>query len=201
MGFSEAWLRQWIPNPNVLAAKCIPGGSQWGRALSSFLSELSPDLTAAPPLPLSVIADQVGSLLALTASRLQGEATKNSPAQHSLFERIKDCIAERCTEWELTAADVAASLDVSVRTLHRTLSGTNQTFGSALIEARARVALRMLSSPMFNRVTTAEIGRRAGFPSASHFARVIRNRTGRTPLQLRRIVHSDVAEREALPGS
>ena len=57
-----------------------------------------------------------------------------------------------------------------------------------LIESRARVAMRMLTSPLFKRVTTSEIGRRAGFLSASHFARVMRNRFGRTPLQLRRAV-------------
>jgi AraC-like DNA-binding protein len=44
----------------------------------------------------------------------------------------------------------------------------------------------MLESPLFNRVTTAEIGKRAGFPDASHFVRVVRKRTGRTPLQVRR---------------
>jgi transcriptional regulator GlxA family with amidase domain len=44
----------------------------------------------------------------------------------------------------------------------------------------------MLTSSLFNRVTTAEIGRRAGFLSASHFARVMRSQTGRTPLHLRR---------------
>jgi AraC-like DNA-binding protein len=59
-----------------------------------------------------------------------------------------------------------------------------------LIEARARIALRTLMSPLFKRVTTAEVGRRAGFQSASHFARVIRRRTGWTPLQLRREAHA-----------
>ena len=87
---------------------------------------------------------------------------------------------QRCTEWQLTAVDVAASMNVSARTLHRIFAAANETLGAALIEARASVAVRMLSSPPFNRLTTAEIGRRAGFASASHFARVIRNRTGRT---------------------
>jgi AraC-like DNA-binding protein len=64
--------------------------------------------------------------------------------------------------------------------------GGRRDFGEKLIEAKAHVALRMLTSSLFNRVTTAEIGRRAGFLSASHFARVIRARTGRTPLHLRR---------------
>ena len=197
VGVSEAWVRQWLPNPNTLAARRIPGGSLWGHALSSYLSGLSPDLAAAPPLPLTVIADQVGSLLSLTANGLQGVTPANTPAARSLRELIQDCLSQRCMEWQLTAADLAASLHISVRTLHRTFAASNETFGQALIEARARVALRILTSPLFNRLTTAEIGRRAGFPSASHFARVIRNRTGQTPLQLRRGVHADKGRCEA----
>jgi AraC family transcriptional activator of tynA and feaB len=38
-------------------------------------------------------------------------------------------------------------------------------------------------------VTTAEIGRRAGFSDASHFVKALRRRTGRTPLQMRRASH------------
>src|SRR5262249_30438278 len=162
---SEAWLRQWLPNPHTLTARRIPGTSLWGRALSSYVSELSPDLAAAPPLPLSVIADQVGSLLALTASGLSGATSPGTPPLPTLRERILDCLTERCTEWELTAADVGASVGISVRTLHRVFAVSHETFGDKLIEARARVALRMLASRSFDRLTTGEIGRRAGFPS------------------------------------
>jgi AraC family transcriptional activator of tynA and feaB len=75
-------------------------------------------------------------------------------------------------------------------------AAANKTFGDKLVEARARVALRMLTSPSFNRLTTAEIGRRAGFLSASHFARVMRNRTGRTPMQVRRAEYLDPPEHD-----
>jgi AraC-like DNA-binding protein len=196
LAVSESWLRQWLPNPNVVAARRIPGNSLWGQALSSYVSELTPDLAASPPLPLAVIADQVGSLLSLTATSLHGTIPANTPTQRSLYERIRDCLMQRCTEWQLTAADVAASMNISLRTLHRVFASTNETFGAALIDARARVALRMLNSRSFNRLTTAEIGRRAGFPSASHFVRVIRNRTGQTPLQLRHGVSGEDLERE-----
>lgn len=190
--FTEAWARQWLPNPKALAGRRITGSSLWGRALSSYLSELTPELTAAPPLPLSVIAEQVGSLLVLTATGMQAAAAMtNTPAVRSLHERIRDCVAQRGMEPQLTAADVAAALNISVRTLHRALGSANGTFGAMLIDARARIALRMLTSPLFRRVTTAEIGRRAGFLSASHFARVMRYRTGQTPLQLRRGVSPD----------
>jgi AraC-like DNA-binding protein len=195
VGVTAAWLRHWIPDTAVLAPGHVPGNSPWGRALSTYLSELSPDLVAAPPLPLSVIADQVGSLLALTASSLRS-APPLTPAQRSMHERILDCIAQRCMESQLTAGDIASSMGISVRTLHRIFAASNETFGGKLNETRAHVALRMLTSPLYNRLTTAEIGRRAGFISSSHFARVLRNRTGSTPLQLRRQDQSDAARRE-----
>ena len=42
------------------------------------------------------------------------------------------------------------------------------------------------SRQFLDRVTTAEIGRRAGFSDASHFVKVLRSRTSQTPLQMRR---------------
>jgi AraC-like DNA-binding protein len=43
-----------------------------------------------------------------------------------------------------------------------------------------------LLARLFDRLTTAEIGRRAGFSDASHFVKVLRSRTGQTPLRIRR---------------
>ena len=42
------------------------------------------------------------------------------------------------------------------------------------------------AAPLFNRITTAEIGRRSGFSDASHFTKVLRRHTGQTPRQMRR---------------
>lgn len=182
---TEEWLRGWVPDPNRLAARRIPGHSMWGLALSSYLAEMSPELVAAPPLPLSVMGDQVGSLLALTVSAMQSAPSPVPPGTKSLRTMIEDCIDQRCTESQLTATDVAVSVGVSVRTLHRTLASAGVTYGSLLMDARTRAAMRMLSSPLFKRVTTGEIGRRAGFMSGSHFVRVIRARCGRTPRELR----------------
>jgi AraC family transcriptional regulator, positive regulator of tynA and feaB len=187
VAFSEHWLRRWVPNPGILVGKRIPAQSAWGAALCAYLGELSPELVEAPPLPLATLADQVGSLLALTVnSHLTQVIVPFTPGTRSLHARILDCLQQRCTEARLVATDIAVSLDISVRTLHRTLAAANQTFGDQLISARVRVAERMLTSALFSRLTSAEIGRRAGFQSASHFVRAVRKRHGRTPMQLRR---------------
>jgi AraC-like DNA-binding protein len=104
-------------------------------------------------------------------------------------DRLHDHITQRCPDTSLHAADVANSLSMSTRSLHRALAACGESFGSMLTQARVDLAVRMLQSALFDRVTTAEIGRRAGFTDASHFVTVLRKRPGQTPLQMRRAWH------------
>jgi AraC-like DNA-binding protein len=182
----EAWARQWIPDPAAIVGRAIRSESGFGRVLTSYIGQLSPDFIARSPLPLTVLADHLGALLALAAGELGGVDAWPKRRDVAMFERINECIVQRCAESSLTASDLATSLNISTRTLHRTLAACGQAFATMLIAARVDLAIRMLESPLFNRVTTAEIGKRAGFPDASHFVRVVRKRTGRTPLQVRR---------------
>jgi len=186
LNLSERFVREWLPNPAWLVGRHICRDSQWARVLSSYVAQLSPDFVVQAPLPQSVLTDQIGALLALTATELRGARPTGTPAERYVLDQIHDHIRQRCTEAPLQAADIAGSLNISTRTLHRTLAACGETFGAVLIQARIDVAARMLGSPLFDRVTTAEIGRRAGFSDASHFARVLRRRTGQTPLQMRK---------------
>jgi len=184
--FTEEWVRQWVPVPAVLTGRTIPARAPWARALTAFVSQLTPEFVVSAPLPHAVLADQVGALLALVATEMS--ATRDGPSRpvRDVRARIQDLVTERCSDPELSASVVAAVLGVSPRTVHRVLAACGTTFGAQLMDARVALALRMLESPLFHRVTTAEIGRRAGFSDASHFVRVVRSRCKRTPLQVRR---------------
>jgi AraC-like DNA-binding protein len=182
---SEAWVKQWLPAPGVLVGRRIPAESGWGRALTSYLAQLSPRFVVDSPLPTSVITDHIGALLALIADQIGSTKAPATRAETDLHGRIKDAIVQRCTDPGLMTQHIAESLSISTRTLHRNLASFGETFGARLMDARAEVAVRMLESPLFRRLTVAEIGRRSGFADASHFSRVLRNRTGRTPTQLR----------------
>lgn len=183
---SEQFVRKWVPNPAWLIGRRISFESQWGRVLSSYVAQLSPDFVLQAPLPQSMLIDQVGALLALTANELSGARAAWTPAERSVRDQVQDRIKQRCTEASLQAADIASSLNISRRTLHRALAACGETFGAMLIQARVDVAARMLQSPLFDRVTSAEIGRRTGFSDASHFTKVLRRHTGQTPMQMRR---------------
>ena len=183
---SEEFVRRWVPNPAWLIGRRLSVESQWGRVLSSYVAQLSPEFVLHAPLPQSVLIDQVGALLALTATDLSGGRAAWTPAERSVRDQVHDHIRQRCTETALQAADIASSLGISRRTLHRALAACGETFGAMLIRARVDVAARMLQSPLFDRVTMGELGRRAGFSDASHFTKVLRRHTGQTPRQMRR---------------
>jgi AraC family transcriptional regulator, positive regulator of tynA and feaB len=183
---SEQFVRKWVPNPAVLGGQHICRDSQWGRVLASYVAQLSPEFLVHAPLPQAVLIDQLGALLALTASELSGSRAVSAPAERSVRDHVYDQVKQRCPDTSLRAADIANALHISTRTLHRALAGCGETFGAMLIQARVDLAVRMLQSPLFDRVTTAEIGRRAGFSDGSHFVKVLRRRVGQTPLQMRR---------------
>jgi AraC family transcriptional regulator, positive regulator of tynA and feaB len=186
---SDRFVRKWVPNPAVLGGRHICRDAEWGRVLASYVARLSPEFVVQAPLPEAVLIDQLGALLALTASELSGSRAASAPAERSVRDRVYDHIKQRCPDTALRAADVASSLDISTRTLHRALATCGDTFGAMLIQARVELAARMLQSPLFDRVTTAEIGRRAGFSDASHFVKAVRRHTGQTPLEMRRARH------------
>lgn len=182
------WLEQWLPDAERQLGRRIDGREGFGSALSAYLRELGRSLQAgACRLPPALLADQLGALLALS---LPGAAAQREEAGlPAMAARIEACLAERFSEPGLTAAEVAHALGISARTLHRALGQAGHSFAQRLLQHRLRAALRMLRSPAFARVTTAEIGRRAGWPDASHFTRVCRRWLGATPASLREPTH------------
>jgi AraC family transcriptional regulator, positive regulator of tynA and feaB len=181
IGLPIAWMERWIPKPQAHVARAISASEGWGRALGAFAQQLTPERAIETALPAELITDQLGGLLALVL----GAAEAPSHFCSNLYLRIKSAVAERYAEYGLTVAHVAAGLNISERTLHRTLSHSGDTFGNLLVSARMLAAQRMLASPRFDRLAISEIGHRVGFSDSSHFARQCRRSLGATPNALR----------------
>ncbi|WP_162145347.1 helix-turn-helix transcriptional regulator [Rhizobium mesoamericanum] len=177
------WLHSWLAEPELLVGRRIASDSKWGQSLSPIVSQITPEFVLASPLPQGLLVDQVGAMLSLIA----GDA--EARAMPELLKKIQSCIRERCSESKLTANDVATSINVPPRLLHSALAANSLTFGSLLHDARVDMALDMLTSRLCSKLPVAEIARRAGFGSASHFSQVLRKQTGHTPLELRTLGH------------
>lgn len=101
-------MRRWVPNPGVLSGRRICRDSQWGRVLASYVAQLSPQFVVRAPLPPAMLIDQLGALLALTASELSGRRAVSTPVERSVPEQIYDHIKQRCPDTSLQAGDVAS---------------------------------------------------------------------------------------------
>ncbi|MFP3550907.1 helix-turn-helix domain-containing protein [Paraburkholderia sp. SIMBA_049] len=184
-GLPIDWVETWLPNPSAVVGKRINGDYGWGKVLSAYASQMAPERAVTAPLSSSILTDHLGALLALATSEITAPRQEQT-RYRDMHVRIVDCINQRSSELQLTAMDVAASLGLSVRTLHRILAIHGDTFGRRLIDARIQTAERMLRSRLFDQVTTSEIGRRAGFVDPTHFIKVCKSRYGKTPAALRR---------------
>lgn len=175
------WVNAWLPDPSLLVGRPISRGEGWGQTLSSVLSCLSPEFVASAPVPHSVLADQIGALLAMNA----GGVNPPKAADRALRDAVHDCIVQRCSEPMLTASDIAACLSVSESDLHAALSAFAETFATSLLAARVDLATQLLTSPVWAQLTETEIGRQAGFVDMAHFERACLRCNGRTPAQMR----------------
>jgi AraC-like DNA-binding protein len=188
--FSDGWVRQWLPSPAAMAGVRIAADKGWGRALTAFASALTPQFLQESPLPLSLMVDQLGSLLALSAQEITGAPQKEQKPATPQVDRIRDAMWQQCCSPALTAADVAASVGMPLRSFHRCFTRAGTTFGRTLTDMRCTKAVRMLQSSLCKRLTIGEIAFRSGFCDASHLSAVVRVRTGHTPSHIRREARS-----------
>lgn len=178
------WLDSWLPDARRHLGRRIDGNRGLGLALRELVRGLGEQAgSGAPLLPEAVLADQLGALLALNLPSLPGPTSEDDGAESA--RRIDSLISQRCTEPGLTVAAVALELGISVRSLHRTLSGSRQTFADRLQLHRVQAARRMLESRTFDHLAIGEIGRRVGLLDPSHFTRLCRRALGATPGELR----------------
>jgi len=169
------WLRTWIPDAGLLVGRRISRNSDAGRALSAFICRLTPQFAAAAPIDGRLLSDHVGALLAMVT----GEFDQSPREQRGLLRRIRDCMTQRCHEPGLSAADVAQSLSIPERLVHRALASIPVTFALLLLEQRFELGVRQRSLPAFSHLSVEDIGREAGFGDPSQFVKMLAARQPR----------------------
>ncbi|MCC6946388.1 MAG: helix-turn-helix domain-containing protein [Bradyrhizobiaceae bacterium] len=182
----QDWLCRWLPAPEDSTAIPFRTHSQWGATLVSAIGNLAETDPGDLALPSSVVADQIGALLALTA----GPAPAVRPHQRAMIRRIRETMWGRLHDPSLNPQAVAAAHGISRRYLHLLFASSGMSYGATLIALRLEAARRLLDDPRFAGVSVAEIAWRCGFIEPSHFARRFRARYGTAPATYRKALHS-----------
>jgi AraC-like DNA-binding protein len=183
LGFPSSWISLWIADPEDHVGVRLDASTGWSRVLCAFVRQLCSQFASAAVDMQGTLVDQLGALVGLAVEEAP-DMTRS--AARSVYERITKVLLDRHVESHLKAADVAADLGISVRTLYRHTSGLRISIPQAIAEIRLETAKRMLSSRVFRALSVAEIGRRCGYSDASHFVRQFRLFCGLTPGEFRR---------------
>ena len=96
----------------------------------------------------------------------------------TMLNRVRELIELLLPTGRCSVEQVARSLGVDRRTLHRHLGRSGETFSSVLDRTRAEMAVRMVE---YRRHSLTEVADRLGFSTPSNFSRWFRVRFGCSP--------------------
>jgi AraC-like DNA-binding protein len=176
-----SWLECWLPEPLQYVARAHSASTKWGAPFGVFLSTLAGDLHSAS-LPRTLLAEQVGALLALAVGCQPATGSKHKA---TLVRRLLQLIKERYDDPGLHPGEVARALGISKRYLHALLADSGTTFVGALSAIRLDRASELLSDRRFGQLQIGEISLQCGYLDPSYFARAFRRRFGVGPREWR----------------
>lgn len=106
----------------------------------------------------------------------------SAPDSATLSDQVRSYLVDALIDGAPTAADIARSLHISVRTLHRNLHAEGSSLRALLSQARHQQATRHLANPQ---ISIAEVAFLLGFAELSSFYRAFKGWTGMTPAAYR----------------
>ncbi|MEV6013896.1 helix-turn-helix domain-containing protein [Streptomyces sp. NPDC051976] len=173
-----------------LLGQRIPSGDPMGAVMASFLGNLVAGALTGSWTPAD--ASRFGSVaLDLTTAflgrRTDAERRVSAEQSHAmLIRQIRAFIEENLGDSRLTAADLAAAHNVSVRSLHRIFQIEGTTVGSWVRHRRLERCRQDLADPCLVSRPVHAVGARWGFSSGTDFSRAFRGAYGVTPGEYRR---------------
>lgn len=102
--------------------------------------------------------------------------------RNDIVARVQSELLDQLPNGNVSDDSVAASMHMSVRTLHRKLTDADSNFRTLLVETRRNLAEQYI---MDNSLTLTEISLLLGFSEPSSFSRAFKNWTGTAPSEAR----------------
>ncbi|MCP5395156.1 MAG: helix-turn-helix domain-containing protein [Sphingomonadaceae bacterium] len=175
------WLDRYLPDPQALLGQPLSVREGWGAPLGALLETMLDSLDTSP-LPRSMVAEQVGSLLALATGFHEPPVGRHgAQLARQVLRRIESDFADP----ELTPQRIADDLGISKRYLQALLAGSGTSFVQELNATRLDRAGDMLADPAYRNVAVGEIAWRCGFLDPGYFTRLFRKRYAVAPRQYR----------------
>jgi AraC family transcriptional regulator of adaptative response / methylphosphotriester-DNA alkyltransferase methyltransferase len=103
-------------------------------------------------------------------------------SRHRLYEEVREVLAQRLDDPELSVDDVASEVFVSRRQVQRVMEDHDTTFRGELTTLRLQRAAELLDREP---LTVREVARHVGYRQPAQFAKAFRRMHGLTPSAFR----------------
>lgn len=180
----QAWLERYLPDPQQYLARPVDTRTGWGAPLGALLDTIIAGGLDTAPLPRPLVAEQLGSLLALAMGPAREEA-EVPRHRNQLASRILRRIEQDHADPDLSPELVARQVGISKRYLQTLLAASGTSFVAELNATRLERASEILADPRLASVPIAEVAFRTGFLDPAYFTRLFRKRFGITPREWR----------------
>jgi AraC-like DNA-binding protein len=112
-----------------------------------------------------------------------------APRDATMLDRVRELIEVLLPTGRCSVEQVARSLGVNRRTVHRHLASSGETFSTVLDTARVELAKRFMANPCYSLTEIAEL---LGFSALSAFSRWFRGQFGCSPRECRSRTQRDI---------
>jgi AraC-like DNA-binding protein len=184
----RALLRDSLPDLDGVLVRTISASSSL-RLLTSWLRTSMHEPVLDPDIAHTAGRVAV-DLLRSVVGRAAGEPVDDTRAVRLI--RARSYVDHNLADPELSLADVAAAVPVSLRYLHMLFHDSGETARQYVLRRRLERAQELLLAPG-TPMPVAEVAARSGFDSPSAFSRAYRARYGCTPRDARRDVVRETA--------
>jgi AraC-like DNA-binding protein len=167
--------------------RLVPADSPALQLLTRYVGILQEAGTFAVPELRRQAVVHIHDLIALAigATRDAAEIAKSRGARAARLRAIKEDIATRLDQPDLSVATIAARHRVKPRWVQRLFESEGTTFTEYVLAQRLARAHRLLTDPLHANQKVSTIALDIGFGDLSYFNRGFRRRYGMTPSELR----------------
>jgi AraC-like DNA-binding protein len=179
-------LRTLLKDSEQLTATAVCGKRGAGHLMITMINTLMQDIDTLAPESAAAVADSVTQILVASLSTLPAARRQPVSQLHAYqVERLKACVQAHLHDPQLSVSMLAAQLQMSVSTVHRTWAGQACTLSDHIWAQRLDFAKRDLCNPNLAARSISDIAFSWGFNDAAHFSRAFRHRFACTPREMR----------------
>lgn len=127
------------------------------------------------------VARSIENILTATFGDLAAHHGRAPASDRTRLDQIQNAAVPRLRDPNLTIAELATQLHLSVSSIHRAFDGASDTPAAWIWTQRLEAVRKELGDPQHSHRTISDLATEWGFVDAAHFSRTFKARFGCTP--------------------